>query len=285
MHVMAELSRRLYRWTRSNLRLKQRLRRLQVRLGQLPRTGVGVPVGTIDLALEARLASSREPNRELVIGDFDQDGGILPRFGKMDGLPVIDPSKFLPRSGCPVRLVDLNGRVGVRKEFRNVGRFVQELEALMQLEACGCPVPELMNVDWDEHFITTAFVPGNVVRELLALAGAKVRDRDSEGSYSRARDRERIRSGREYVRKIMSRSDISEVAAGLQSIHSAGFVLEDVKFGNIILKADSREPLFLDLERALPISALPDWLSDYLKQIDLRKFREQFGDVEEDERS
>ena len=57
------------------------------------------------------------------------------RFGKIAGVPTIGRDEFMTRSGCPVLLVDLNGRLGVRKEFRNRGRFVQELEALLHLEA------------------------------------------------------------------------------------------------------------------------------------------------------
>jgi hypothetical protein len=285
MYLMAELSRRLYRWSRSNVRLKRRLRRLQHELADLPRTGLGVRLKDIDPKLESHIARLRQHNRELVIGDFDQDGGILPLFGEMEGVPSIDPAKFLPRTGCPVRLVDLDGRMGVRKEFRSVGRFVQELEALLHLEIRACPVPQLMNVDWRAKSITTTFVPGDVVRELLAVAGADVRDRDSKGPYSRTRDKARIRNGRELVPAIMSASDVGRVASRLKAIHSAGFVLEDVKFGNIILEKASGEPIFLDLERALPTASLPRWLADYLRQIDLRKFHEQFGSSPEEEHS
>jgi tRNA A-37 threonylcarbamoyl transferase component Bud32 len=176
-----------------------------------------------------------------------------------------------------VLLVDLNGRLGVRKEFRNRGRFVQELEALLHLEAKNCPVPRLMNVDWDKGSITITFVPGDVVRELLAEAGADIRDRATDGSYTREVDRQRIRNGRELVPRVLADSDIEDVAAGLEAIHAAGFVLEDVKFGNIILKTPGGEPVFVDLERALPVASLPPWLADHLRQIDVRKFREHFG--------
>ena len=128
----------------------------------------------------------------------------------------------MDRSGCPVLLVDLNGRLGVRKEFRNRGRFVQELEALLHLKSSACPVPQLMNVDWQKGSITITFVPGDVVRELLAEAGADIRDRDIDGSYTREVDRQRIRSGRELVPSVLSSRHIEGVAAALNSIHAAG---------------------------------------------------------------
>lgn len=279
-YVTCEISRRIYRWSRSSLRIEQRSRRLEAELGRrLPRPGVGMPVEELDPALDRRLAPLRKADCELVIADFDQNGAIASRFGDIAGIATISRDKFMDRSGCPVLLVDLNGRLGVRKEFRNRGRFVQELEALLHLESSACPVPQLMNVDWQKGSITITFVPGDVVRELLAEAGADIRDRDIDGSYTREVDRQRIRSGRELVPSVLSRRHIEGVAAALDSIHAAGFVLEDVKFGNIILKARTGEPIFVDLERALPVASLPPRLADHLRQIDLRKFRDHFGDA------
>jgi hypothetical protein len=275
-----EIARRAYRWRRLNIGVGRRLRRLQARLANLPRTGVGVLVKDVDPSLDERLAPMREKDRELVIGDFDQDGGILPRFGEIAGAPLIAQTQFMARTGPEVLLVDLDGRLGVRKNFGGrIGPFIQEIEALLALETRGCPVPRLMNVDWVAHTITATFVPGNVVRELLAAAGANIRDRDLRLPFSKYELRERVVTGRQYLPKIMSDEQISAVATALKSIHAAGFVLEDVKFGNIILEGKSGEPVFIDLERALPIDNLPRPLAGYLKQVDLRRFREHFGPV------
>lgn len=278
--VTLEIARRLYRWRHSNIGIKKRLKRLREQLGALPRRDVGIRLKDLDPSLDERVAPMRERDRELTIGDFDQDGGILPRFGEIAGAPMIDPKSFLRRSGSKVSLVDLNGRLGVRKDFADeIGRFVLELEALLRLEKHSCPVPRLMNVDWDTHSITMTFVPGHVVRELLAAAGANIRDRDLREPFSRSRLRERVRVGLQYVPKIMSDHQIAAIAAGLNAIHTAGFVLEDVKFGNIVLQAKSGDPVFIDLERALPIDGLSRRLADHLKEIDLKKFREHFGGV------
>lgn len=275
-----EVARRIYRWRRLNIGIDQRLTQLHEKIPQLPRAGVGILVKDLDSSLDERLASSREKDRELVIGDFDMDGGLLPRFGNLAGAPIIGAAEFMPRTDAKVVLVDLNGRLGVRKEFGGrVARFVQELEALLHLEDRGCPVPRVMNVDWDAHSLTETFVPGHVVRELLAEAGANIRDRDVNGSFWTSRHKTRVRTGRKYLSQIMSKAQVEAVAAGLAAIHSAGFVLEDVKFGNIILKAKTGEPVFIDLERALPIDSLPRKLADHLRQVDLRKFREHFGEA------
>ncbi len=193
-YLLHELARRAYRWGRSNLRLQQRVERLKARLPTLPRRGVGVLLKDVDPEMEKRIAPLRHEDRELVIGDFDQDGGIVARFGDMQGVPTIDAADFMVRSGFPVLLVDLNGRLGVRKEFRRFSAFVQELEALLDLETRG-PVPKVMNVDWDAHTITISFVHGSVVRELLANAGADIRDRTLKSAYSRSIDKERVRRG------------------------------------------------------------------------------------------
>jgi len=238
----------------------------------------------LDPALDRRVAALREPDRELVVADFDQNGQIASRFGAIAGVATISRQDFMTRRGFPVLLVDLNGRLGVRKEFRNRGRFAQELEALLDLEAKDCPVPRLMNVDWEKGALTVTFVPGDVVRELLAEAGADIRDRDTDGTYSRVIDRQRIRSGRDHVPKVLTERHVHRVASGLNAIHEAGFVLEDVKFGNIILQAETGEPVFIDLERALPVASLPQLLADHLREIDLRKFREHFGEAPQAQR-
>jgi hypothetical protein len=278
--VTLEIARRAYRWRHSNIGIKKRLKRLREELRSLPRSGVGIRLKDLDPSLEERVAPMREQDRELIIGDFDQDGGILPRFGEIAGAPVIAPTQFLPRTGSKVSLVDLNGRIGVRKDFASeIGRFVVELEALLRLETGGCPAPRVMNVDWVANSITETFVPGHVIRELLAAAGANIRDRDLNEPFSRARQRDRVRVGLQYVPKIISNEQIVAIAAGLNAIHWAGFVLEDFKFGNIILEANSGDPVFIDLERALPISTLPRKLADHLIEIDLKKFREHFGET------
>lgn len=274
-----DLRRRIYRWNRLHKDLSGRLRRLKALIGPIPRA-VGVAVGDLDPALEDRIAPFRKPDCEVLIGQFDQDGGIVSHFGPITGAPTIDERTFVQRLGCPVALVDLNGRLGVRKEFRGaLGRFVQELEAMLALEQHGCAVPRIMNVDWENHAITMTFVPGDVVRELLAQAGAPIRDRDAGGAYTRAVDRERVRTGRQFVPQVLSAAEVSRIARALDAIHSAGFVLEDVKFGNVILSAGTREPVFVDLERALPIHGLSPGLARHLRHVDLRKFKSQFGDV------
>jgi hypothetical protein len=235
-------------------------------------------VQELDPDLERRVAALRIANQELVLADFDQNGLIASRFGSIAGVTTISHEEFMTRKGFPVLLVDLNGRLGVRKEFRNRGRFAQELEALLDLEGKDCPVPRLMNVDWEKAALTITFVPGDVVRELLAEAGADIRDRGTDENYSREIDRRRIRNGRDYVPKVLTKRHVHRLASGLNAIHEAGFVLEDVKFGNIILQAETEEPVFIDLERALPVASLPQPLADHLREVDLRKFREHFGE-------
>jgi hypothetical protein len=275
---LCEIARQVYRWRRANSGIEARVSRLRKQVGALPKTGTGVPTRDLNPDLDERLAAVRQMDRELVIGDFDQDGAILPRTSGVSGVPVISPEQFMPRSGAKILLVDLNGKLGVRKQFgSDAGRFTQELEALLHLGGCRCPVPRILNVDWDEHWITTTFVPGHVVRELLATAGASIRDRDLDAPLSKSAQSKRVREGREYVARVMSEKQVAAIAAGLHAIHSAGFVLEDVKFGNIILDATSGEPVFIDLERALPIHSLPARLAEYLKEVDFRKFRDHFG--------
>ena len=223
-YVTCEISRRIYRWSRSSLRIEQRSRRSRRSLAD----DFPDPASACRLKSSIRRLTGASPRcgRRIASWSSPTSTRTAPShraLARSRESPTISRDKFMDRSGCPVLLVDLNGRLGVRKEFRNRGRFVQELEALLHLESSDCPVPRLMNVDWDKGSITITFVPGDVVRELLAEAGADIRDRDIDGSYTREVDRQRIRNGRELVPSVLSSRHIEDVAAGLDAIHAAGF--------------------------------------------------------------
>ncbi|MEO5774010.1 MAG: hypothetical protein ABIQ32_07830 [Sphingomicrobium sp.] len=278
--VAGELLRRAYRRRFLSADLPARRERLRQRLAVELEPSVGPRVSELDRAAEDRISPHRTDGQELCLGEFDQDGGLLPHFGPIAGLPIIAPEQFLPRRKYSVRLMDVGGRLGVRKEYAGrEGRFLQELEAALHLSRRRCLVPAVIAVNWDRPAITFEYVPGDVLREMLARAGAKLRDRDVLQGPARSSPRERIRSGREKVPELLSPAQIREIVDGLRSIHAAGYVLEDVKYGNIIIRHGTGSPLFIDFERALPTEGLPRWLADHLRAVDLHKLRDHFGDA------
>jgi hypothetical protein len=256
--------------------LEARTNRLKARLANALPTGSAPLLRDIDPALDKKIAGKRVPGGSIVLGEFDQDGGILPADAPIATLPCVTADKFLARSNYQIRLVDVDGRLGVRKEFgAERGRFVQELEGLVDLAAAGCSVPSVLKVDWDAHAITLGYVPGTVLREKLALAGAGVRDRDVRGTPNGPFPA-RIRSARAVLPKVLTPEQIQSIADEMLAIHRAGYVLDDVKYGNVILREDGR-PVWVDLERALPLKGLSRNMSMYLRDVDRRKFNDHFG--------
>lgn len=273
-----EVQRRAYRWRRLNGRLEERLKVLQDRVAQLDLSDVGIPISNLDPKLDRRVAPERAAGEHTEIGSFAQDGGLLSRFGPFDWAASITAEQFMPRTGCRLTLLDVNGRLGVRKEFGSArGRFVQELEGLIDLREQDCAVPGVMGVDWDKQSIILEYVPGAVLREALAVAGAALRQRELEAAGDRTPYRDRIKAAQALLPSVVSNAQIARIGEELHGIHSAGYVLEDVKYGNIIIHALTGEPVFIDFERALPLPGNSRGLSEYLRGIDLGKFFEHFG--------
>jgi tRNA A-37 threonylcarbamoyl transferase component Bud32 len=273
-----EVQRRIYRWDRLNRGIARRMLCLRDRVAALQSDGVGPLLSALDPDLDRQLTELREPRQELVIGEFDQDGRILSRFGPLAWVESTTSAQFAPRYRYRISLVDLDDRLGVRKEFgTHLGRFVQELEALIDLDQHNCPVPRVMRVDWEKLAITLEYLPGPVLRESLALAGATLRERDVQAADTPQPYTSRVRSALALLPQVISGQQIAQVAQGLKAIHAADYALQDVKYGNIILNSLSGDPQFIDFERALPLPARSPWLSNYLQDIDRQKFVEHFG--------
>lgn len=273
-----EARRRAYRWSRLNRGKPARLEQMRKRVAELASNSIGVRLSEIDPELEREVAPERVPGRELELGQFDHDGGILMRAGPRPAFPSITPEQFLPRAGYQLKLIDVDGRLAVRKEFGSrLGQFLLELEALVRLGERGCPVPRLIGVDWRHRAILLEYLPGPVLRESLSVAGVRFRKRDRNAANDLSPYSSKLAAARALLPEVMTDAQIAQIGSGLEQIHSAGYVLEDVKYGNIIIHQITGEPMFIDFERALPLPPRSPGLAGYLRHIDLAKFRDHFG--------
>ena len=221
----------------------------------------------------------RRPNEEIVLASIDQDGFLQPRFAQFWTAPCVNADSFLPRGRFELLVVDRDGWIGVRKNFRgNKIAFANELEAALDLTA-ACPhVPAILGVDFERLSITFAYIKGVVVREALAQAGAPMRDRDVQFGSARRIEQERRAAGRRLINKVFDRQTVVVgVGEALLSIHRAGYTLEDVKYGNVIIEAGSNKPYFIDCERALPLRHFFRTTATYLRDRDADKLNGLFG--------
>lgn len=241
--------------------------------------------------------------REVVIANIDQDGFFLSRFGPIDGVPCISQENFLPRKRLPIDLVTVDGLVGIKKNYRGPTAdvytgsskqrkarlknyrllFLREMEALHFLTGAGCFVPAIIDVDFNNFSLTFSYIPGRVLREELASSGAMLRDRDVDENIQfnrlspEARYLKRIEEGRKYLHQKVNEEFIDMLFDQLKKIHAAGFRINDVKYGNVIIEKKTGNPYLIDFETSEKLNGLGQYLSCLLYDDDIRKFNLLFG--------
>jgi SAM-dependent methyltransferase len=196
----------------------------------------------------------------------------------------VTPDRFVPRARFDLTVVALDGVVGVKKHFKgNVKAFVAELSAGHDLRRAGCRVPAIFDVDFDALTITFEYLPGPVLREELAGRGAVVRDRDVDadpelrGLRRRQRRDRCIEEGRAVVADVLDPRAIDGLFGELKKIHEAGYVLHDLKFGNVVLDPQMGDPHFIDFDRARSYPDASPLAFRFLRDGDYEKFNAHFG--------
>jgi SAM-dependent methyltransferase len=70
---------------------------------------------------------------------------------------------------------------------------------------------------------------------------------------------------------------IARIGKALLAIHRAGYTLEDVKYGNVIIEAMTGTPYFVDCELGLPLRQFSRTTATYLRDRDAEKLNRLFG--------
>jgi hypothetical protein len=262
----------------------RRIPLLQSRMDQHDRQLDGYRVSLDQLCpnLDEICRPMRRPDEEISLAAIDQDGFLHPYFSELWPAPLVSSDAFLRRDRFDLTVVDHSGWVGVRKDFRgDQAAFANELEAGLDLAEAGCHVPPVFKADFAQLSITFAYIDGFVVREALAQAGAPLRNRDWRPARTRLGnrwlDRERRMAGRKLVEKVVGRDIAQRVGEELLAIHRAGYTMEDVKYGNIIIEAKTETPYFVDCEQALPLRHVSRAAATYLRDRDAEKLNALFG--------
>jgi SAM-dependent methyltransferase len=241
------IARGLHRHTVLNRALAVRLERLKERALKEVVLERAPLLRDIDPDADERLVERREPGKEILIGELGQEGTVLSAIGSIRGLRCVSSHGFERGDGASVELIDLEGRLGVRRSFRtDHSRFVQTLEAMLDLSEAGCPIAPVIRVDWNANAITSAFVPGTLL-----------------GRPATADERN--------TRRL-------QIEQALTSIHRAGYVLDTISEDDIIVSSnDDGSPCFVDLQHAIPLKGLSRDMSVYLRDADSRQVNACFG--------
>jgi len=247
----------------------------------------GYRIEVEELILDAkhldRLKQSQEESPEVMIGQIDQDGFVLSRFGPLRDVPTVSADQFLARKRFDLKVLAVDGYVGVRKDYcGNKSCFVSELKALHHLGLAGCDVPAIMDVDFDGLTITFSFILGPVLREELAKRGAILRDRDVDNNPNfgsldpQARWLKRIEEGKRVLYDVIDAQFVEDLFALLKKVHGAGFVLTDIKYGNIIIEKESGKPYWVDFDSAGYFSNLGKRVLTWFRDWDIERFNLHF---------
>src|SRR5262245_56649861 len=107
-----------------------------------------------------------------------------------------------------------------------------------------------------------------------------MRDRDVRPDHAALSDRrirrERREAGRRLVDKVLEPETIARIGQAMLAIHRAGYTVEDVKYGNIIIEV-TKTPYFVDCERALPLRRFSRATATYLRDRDADHLNQLFG--------
>jgi SAM-dependent methyltransferase len=226
---------------------RERSDRLKRRAEAEVRAGCGPALGGIDGAAERRLARRRTPGAPLTIGPIAGDGSVCSAAGAIVGLDCTAADGLAQRAHERPLLVDLDGRLLVRRSFGSDRcRFLRTLEALLDLAAAGCAVPATAAVDWTAGEITTEFVHG---RRFSQLAPAERGDADMLDRLERT----------------------------LVQIHEAGFVLGPIGDGDILWRAGDDVPVVVGFDHAMPLQGASRDMSAHLRDRDRARFNALFG--------
>ena len=221
------------------------------------------------------------PGNEPVEAQFDRDGYALRDGGSLAHHPTTSPGEFVPTER-EVTLVDIDGRLAVRKRFAERGRFAREVVALCRLDERPF-TPDLVGVDREKLTIWTEYIDGPTLRLLLAERGARTLERsfaDGPGQPplgSRERRDAMEASGREHMKECVDGQFVEAAFADLQAMHRAGLAWCDVKYGNILVHASTGEPRFVDFADTHVTHAVGSLEHEFLCDRDIEDFNRIFG--------
>jgi SAM-dependent methyltransferase len=231
-----------------------------------------------------RLREGADGHWSVAIAEIDQDGFLLSSVGALRDVPTVSSDRFAPRIRFDLAVMDVEGHLGVRKHFRgDVAAFVAELSAAHDLRGAGCRVPAILDVDFDRLTITFQYMPGRCLREELALHAPRVRDRGPTPGVrlgrlrARKRRRTRIEEGRAKLDRVVDGDTVERLFLDIKKAHAAGYVLHDIKYGNIILDNSRGQPYFVDLERARTYPGLGRLAFRLIRDRDHERFNRHFG--------
>ena len=220
---------------------------------------------------------------EYILGEFDQDGYVLPNLVPIHAIPIIDKEHFLPRKKFRIFLVSVYGCLGVKKDYMgDKNSFVDELKIYSRLLGKNINIPAILDVNYDLLSITYSYIRGPTIRESLHRIGAVLFDRDVEANPDlyKISDQNRWliqtedKSGTLY--SVIDSEFIENLFHEVKKIHDCDIYISDVKYGNLIIEALSHEPYLIDFESSRDLSSFGKYVKKIQKDQEIKLFHDLF---------
>lgn len=223
-----------------------------------------------------------EGKRELELGDLDEDGRVFGRFGVLPGVVNIAEDEFVERVRFPLKIVLVDGKVLIRKDFRgNRVRFLHEWGNLKRLQD-KANVPALYCVKEEQVLLYKNLISGRTLRDILVDAGAKILNThtDNDPELAKLDTQSRLWAilgrGTALLRQCFPESFFTELKCQMDKIHACNVARLSLTFGNIMVD-EHGTPWFIDLEGAQAFrSKFHPYYPYYLIQ-DRHKFQHIYG--------
>lgn len=232
----------------------------------------------------ARLEEQAHDGQAVVIADVDRNGLLLSHFGPIENARMVTSEEFLARTRFPVQVVAVDEYVGVRKRYVGAKQsFVNELRILHCLGLAGCHVPAILAVDFENLSLTVSYIAGRVLKEELAAHGAELFAKNPDKKHGSAlSERPEIRSrrareGKRLLDAVVDDQFIEGLYQELCTIHAAGVLDIDIKYGNIIIEKRTGQPYWIDFDHATYYPRLSARAFRILTARDIYKFNLFFG--------
>jgi hypothetical protein len=220
---------------------------------------------------------------EYFLGEFDQDGYILPNLESINSIPIVEKEHFLPRKKFKIYLISRYGIVGVKKYYNgNIFRFINELKAYSRLLGKNINIPLIMDIDFELLSITSSFIQGPTVRESLYNIGAVFMDRDVEANPELRTSSDNNRWGIRTENKsaslyrVVDSQFVEDIFYQIKKIHDHDIYINDVKYGNIIIEIFSKKPYFIDFETSRDLSMFGPFVKKIIKEYENESFSNLF---------
>ena len=220
-------------------------------------------------------------NEEVIIGKIDQNGAIQSKYGSINNVICVNDTDYIKRIRFDLYLIIINEKVGIKKCYgNNKTAFINEFIALKVLSENGCNVPMILDADFHDNSITISYINGIVLKSKLAKLGSKIFDDDFSTSFNNNNNKnwtKRINEGRKNLSKAIDEQFIYDIKNQLKMIHSNRIIINDIKYGNILIEEKTKKPYFIDFDYARYYPRINQRIFNSLTDNDWHLFDLHFG--------